>query len=61
MTNRNWTPITKVVAAFVASGLTWLALQAGVDLGSQAIEEAASAAVGIAAAYLIPDRRVQSQ
>lgn len=52
-------PIKKVVAAFVAAGLAYVARRAGVDLGDAEINEAAVALVGIAAAYLVRDPRVK--
>lgn len=54
----NWTPITKIVATFLGAGITWVALQLGVDVDSAAVNEAAAAVVGIVVGYLVPDPRV---
>lgn len=54
----NYAPIRKIVAAFVAAGIFWVARRAGVDLGPDEVNEAANAAVGIAAGYIITDPRV---
>lgn len=56
----NWAPIKKIVAVFVGSGLSWLALRLGVDLGPDAVNEAAVALVGIGLGYIVPDSRVST-
>lgn len=48
-----WLPIRKVCAAFVGAGIAWLALQVGVDLGPDAVNEAASAVVALMFAYVV--------
>lgn len=55
----NWVPLRKIGVALVASGLTWIALRAGVDLGESEINEAATGIVGLLTAYLVPDPRVK--
>lgn len=55
---KNYLPIQKVAAAFVAAGLALVARVAGVDLGPDLVNEAALAAVMLAAAYLKRDPRV---
>lgn len=55
----SYLPITKVVATFLASGIAWVAVQLGVDIGSDAVNEAAIALVGVAVGYLTPDARVK--
>lgn len=54
----NWTPIRKIFAAVVGAGLTWVALRLGLSLGSEELNEAATAIVGVIFAYVIPDPRV---
>lgn len=56
----NWVPLRKIGMALVTSAVTWVALQAGVDLGESEIEEAATGIVGLLTAYFVPDPRVSS-
>lgn len=56
----NWVPLRKIGIALVTSALTWIALQAGVDLGESEINEAATGLVGLLTAYIVPDPRVKS-
>lgn len=56
----SYMPIRKIVATFVAAAIAWIGLRAGVDLGSDDVNEAAVAIVGIAAGYLVPDPRVNA-
>lgn len=51
-------PIRKVVVTALGAGLTWAALRLGLDLGSDAANEAATVLVGLAFGYLERDPRV---
>ena len=50
---QNWKPIKKVAAGFVAAGIAYVAVQLGVDLGDEDVNDAALALVGIVVAYLV--------
>lgn len=52
---QNWTPIRKVAIGAVAAAIAYIARQLGVDLGSDEVNEAALAVVGIVTAYLVND------
>ena len=56
---RNLLPIRKVAVAAVGGGLTWLALRAGMDLGSAEANQAASVLVALGFAYAEKDPRVR--
>ena len=56
----SYMPIRKIMATFVAAGIAWVGLRAGVDLGSDEINEAAVAIVGGLAGYLMPDPKVNT-
>ncbi len=51
-------PIRKVGVAFVGASLTWAALQFGIEIPAEGLNEAASSIVGLVLAYLVPDPRV---
>lgn len=55
---RNLLPIRKVVVGLVGSGLTWAAMRLGLDLGSDAANQAAQIIVGVVFAYAERDPRV---
>ncbi len=59
-TDTNLLPLRKVGIALVTSLLAWIALQAGVDLGPDEVNEAATGIVGLVTAYLVPDPRVKN-
>lgn len=54
----DWTPIRKFVVAFVAAGLWLVVRAAGVDLGPDLVNDAATAVVALAAFYIAKDPRV---
>ncbi len=53
-TRINWLPIRKVAVGFVAAALVWIAQRIGLDIGSAALNQAATAVVGFVVAYLVP-------
>lgn len=55
----NWLPIKKVGGAILGAALAWVALRLGVDLGPDALNEAATAVVGLLVAYFVRDPRVR--
>ena len=56
----DYLPIKKVVAAFVAAGISLAARAAGVDLGPELVNQAAMAVVTVGAAYVVRDPRVRA-
>ena len=50
---QDWKPIKKVAAGFVAAAIAYAAHKLGVDLGSEDINDAALALVGILTAYAV--------
>lgn len=55
---KRWLPIRKIAVAGVGAGLTWAALRLGLDLGSDAANQAAVAIVGGAFGYAERDPKV---
>lgn len=55
---KRWLPIRKLAVAGVGYGLTWGALRLGLDLGSDAANQAAAGLVAGAFAYAEKDPRV---
>lgn len=51
-------PIRKVAVALVGGGLTWGAMRLGLNLGSDAANQAATVLIGLAFAYAEKDPRV---
>lgn len=49
-----WLPVRKVAVGLIAAVLFWVAQRLGLDLGPDAVNEAAQAIIGFVVAYLVP-------
>ena len=56
---RGYVPIRKIVTVLVTGGLTWAALQSGLDLGDETVNQAVPLIVGAIFGYLERDPRVK--
>jgi len=56
---RGYVPIRKIATVLVGGGLSWLALQLGVDLGDEALNHLAPLVAGGLLGYLVTDPRVK--
>lgn len=55
---KKYLPIRKVAVTAVGGALTWAAMRAGADFGSDSINQAATVLVGLVFAYAEKDPRV---
>lgn len=56
MAPTNWTPIFKIVAAFITALILLVARVAGVDIGSTEANAAALALIPVIVGYFVPDK-----